>query len=220
MMFRILALGACALAAACTVRDGRPAASGTVAVAVAEVPRWRQLIQPQDDRRLGALPGSWSSLYARLPARARSAQGALADPHAALEHPTPSPGVYFCRKLRLRTDRRSPAIRSAAVDSCFVAPAGDAFAFTKQTGADLSSGYLYRDGNRYVYLGARQRRAGDTSIGYGEKPGDDMVGILERVGGFRWRWVVAGADATQVDIYELTPVPPDQQPRQSPVQPG
>jgi hypothetical protein len=40
-----------------------------------------------------------------------------------------------------------------------------------------------------------------------------MVGVVERVGGFRWRLAVAGADARQLDIYELTPVPADQQPR-------
>lgn len=217
-MFRILALAACALAAACTVQDGKPATS--VTVAVEEAPRWRRFVHPTDGQRLDALPASWSSLYARLPARIRSAQSPLADPGAALEHPTPSPGAYSCRKLRLRADPRSPAVRSAASDSCYIAAVGETLAFTKQSGADLSSGYLYLDGNRYVYLGARQYRAGDSSVGYGEKPGGDTVGILERVGGFRWRLVMAKADTSQVDIFELTPVPADQQPRQSPVKPG
>lgn len=217
-MFRILALAACALVTACTVGSGRPAAS--VTVAAVEVPRWRQFVHPLDGQRLDALPASWSSLYAKLPARIRSAQGPLADPGAALDHPTPSPGAYSCRKLRLRADRRNPLVRSAASDSCYVASVGETLAFTKQTGADLSSGYLYLDGNRYVYLGARQNRAGESSVGYGDKPGGDTVGILERVGGFRWRLVMAKADASQVDIFELTPIPPDQQPRQRPVQPG
>jgi hypothetical protein len=148
-------------------------------------PAWRSTIQPEDQARLDALP-------AKLPARLRT--------QAALAFPELSPGSYRCRALPARK-----------ADYCYVSATPDGLALAKQTGLNPFGGYLHVDGNRYVFLGARQRRAGETGQAYGTDPARDLVGTVERVGNFRWRLAVIGAG--QPLLLELTPVPVELQPR-------
>lgn len=213
MYRRIVTLALCSILAACAAQKP-PRVVLVSTVAVEEPPEWRKSITPADDVRLERLRADWDKLHARLPTRVRTAQGRLVDPGAGLDMPSLSPGSYRCRIVRLRSPARGAvSARSSANDFCFVSATDEGVAFVKQTGSDPAAGYFYPDGKRYVFLGARQRRAGENSLGYGNEPARDMVGVLERVGGFRWRLAVAGADGRQLDIYELTPVPADQQPR-------
>jgi hypothetical protein len=207
---RILTLSLCSLLAACA---GTKPTVAVVTPAVEEVPVWRATIKPQDNARLDTLPGSWASLIDRLPRRVRARQSEVVDPAAGLDHPALTPGSYRCRVLRLRAATRAATVRSSTSDFCHVSATDEGFAFVKQTGGYPAAGYLYPDGKRYVFLGARQRRSGDNSLGYGTDPARDLVGVAERVGGFRWRLAVPGAGPDQVEIYELTPVPAEQQPQ-------
>ena len=214
MYRRIVIIALCSLLAACAAQQKPPRVVLVTPVPIEEVPEWRKSITPEDDARLDRLGEDWGKLHARLPARVRTAQGKLVDPGAGLDLPSLTPGSYRCRIVRLRTPARGAAsARSSANDYCFVSATDEGVAFIKQTGSDPAAGYFYPDGKRYVFLGARQRRAGENSLGYGNEPARDMVGVVERVGGFRWRLAVAGVDGRQLDIYELTPVPVDQQPR-------
>lgn len=214
MYRRIVTLALCSLLAACAVQAPPPRVVLVSTVTVEEPAEWRKSITPEDDLRLDRLRGDWDKLHAQLPSRVRTAQGRLVDPGAGLDHPILTPGSYRCRIVRLRGPARGPAsVRSTASDFCFVSASDEGFAFVKQTGGDPTAGYFYLDGKRYVFLGARQRRAGDNSLGYGNEPARDLIGVVERVGSFRWRIAVAGSDERQLDIYELTPVPADQQPR-------
>lgn len=213
MCRRIVTLALCSILAACAA-EKPPRVVLVSTVTVEEPPEWRKSITPEDDVRLERLRADWNKLHARLPTRVRTAQGRLVDPGAGLDMPTLSPGSYRCRIVRLRSPARGPvSARSSTNDFCFVSATDEGVAFVKQTGSSPAAGYFYPDGRRYVFLGARQRRAGENSLGYGNEPARDMVGVLERVGGFRWRLAVAGANDRQLDIYELTPVPADQQPR-------
>ena len=213
MYRRIVTLVSCALLGACATK-APPRLVLVSTVAVEEPPAWKVSISPEDEARLENLRANWSGLHAKLSPRARTAQGKLVDPAAGLDLPGLTPGSYRCRVVRLRTPPRGSAtVRSSTSDYCFISGTADGIAFVKQTGSDPAAGYFYPDGKRYVFLGARQRRPGDNSLGYGNEPARDMVGVVERVGGFRWRLAVAGPDPRQLDIYELTPVPPDQQPR-------
>lgn len=213
MFRRIVTLALCSVLAACAAK-GPPQVVLVSTVAVEELPAWRSSITPEGEARLEGLRANWAGLHSRLSPRVRTAQGKLVDPAAGLDLPSLTPGSYRCRVVRLRTPARGPATaRSSTNDFCFVSSTDEGVAFVKQTGSDPAAGYFYPDGKRYVFLGARQRRAGENSLGYGNEPARDMVGVVERVGGFRWRLAVAGADARQLDIYELTPVPADQQPR-------
>jgi hypothetical protein len=210
---RIVTLALCSALAACAAK-APPHLVVVNTVAVEKAPVWKSAIAPQDELRLESLRTSWNGLHAKLSPRTRTAQGKLVDPGAGLDMPTLSPGSYRCRVVKLRTPARGAATaRSSSSDFCHVSGTAEGVAFVKQTGGDPAAGYFYPDGKRYVFLGARQRRAGDNSLGYGNEPGRDMVGVVERVGGFRWRLAVAGVDDRQLDIYELTPVPADQQPK-------
>jgi hypothetical protein len=212
MFGRIIALALCSSLAACASRT--PSVHiATDGVTEAASP-WRAAITAPDSERLERLRATWDGLHARLPARVRAAQGKLADPAAALDYPGLTPGSYRCKVVRMRAPARGAAsVRNSTSDFCYVSGAAEGFSFVKQTGTDAAAGYLYPDGARYVFLGARQRRAGANDLVYGSEPARDVVGVVERVGGFRWRLAVAGADAGELDIYELTPVPPEQQPR-------
>jgi len=214
MYRRIVTIALCSLLAACAAQTPPPRVVLVSTVPVEEPPEWRKSIRPEDDARLESLRADWGKLHARLPTRVRTAQGKLVDPGAGLDMPSLTPGSYRCRIVRLRSPARGAAsARSSTNDYCFVSASDEGVAFVKQTGSGPAAGYFYPDGKRYVFLGARQRRAGENSLGYGNEPARDMVGVVERVGGFRWRLAVAGADERQLDIYELTPVPVDQQPR-------
>ena len=57
-----------------------------------------------------------------------------------------------------------------------------------------------------------QKAPGDVSLGYGVEHDRDVVGVVERVGAFRWRLATPRDDGKGIDVYELTPVPADQQP--------
>lgn len=199
------------LAAGCAAERTRPAARASVAIE--DAPAWRNTIASEDEGRLAALPAALQGLAARLPARVRTAQGALLDPQAGLDYPALPPGAYRCRTLRLRAGGRATILRTTPADFCNVSGAPDGLAYARQTGAEPAAGYFYPDGRRYIFLGARQARAGDNSIGYQHDRKRDLVGVVERVGGFRWRIAVPGTSAGAVDIVELTPVPPEQQPR-------
>jgi len=214
MYRRIATLILCATLAACAGKAPPPQLVVVTPVTIEEPAAWRVAITPEDEARLEELRANWGGLHAKLSPRTRTVQGKLVDPGAGLAMPSVTPGSYRCRVVKLRTPPRGAAtVRSSSTDFCFVSDTADGVAFVKQTGSDATAGYFYPDGKRYVFLGARQRRAGDNSIGYGNEPKRDMVGVVERVGGFRWRLAVAGADDRQLDIYELTPVPADQQPR-------
>ncbi|WP_029937204.1 DUF4893 domain-containing protein [Sphingomonas sp. UNC305MFCol5.2] len=214
MYRRIVSFALCSLLAACAAQQPPTRVVLVSTVPVEEPPEWRKSITPEDDLRLESLRTDWGKLHAKLPPRVRTAQGRLVDPGAGLDMPSLSPGSYRCRVVRLRSPARGAAsARSSANDFCFVSATEEGVAFVKQTGSDPAAGYFYPDGKRYVFLGARQRRAGENSLGYGNEPARDMVGMVERVGSFRWRLAVAGSDDRQLDIYELTPVPADQQPR-------
>ncbi|WP_213979164.1 DUF4893 domain-containing protein [Sphingomonas sp. dw_22] len=177
-------------------------------------PAWRKAIAPQDSDRLAILPAEWAKLHGKLRPATRTAQGPLLDPTAGLANAELPPGSYRCRTLHLRAAARGPAsVRATPQGFCYVSGEADSLAFSKQTGTDIAAGYFYPDGKRYIFLGARQRRAGENSYPYGADPDRDVVGVAERVGNFRWRLAVTGQRAGDVDVYELTPVPAEQQPR-------
>lgn len=196
----MVALSACA-------GHKRPAA---IAVEAEETPiTWRDTIAPQDRATIDTLPQRLADFGTKVPARQRLAQGALLDPAAALDHVTLPPGAYHCRVLRIARK----VLRKGAADFCHISGAPEGLGFVKQTGTAPTAGYLYSDGDRYVFLGAKQRKAGDNSLAYGANQAADVVGVVERVGNFRWRMALAGAAPGQLDLYELTPVPPEQQPK-------
>lgn len=205
------------LATACATTTV-PVAGPTVEIAPEEsVTGWRAIANGVDEARLAAMPQAWAAARATVGRRDRKPladAGALLAADAALDHPALPPGSYKCWLTSLgRRTTRGAALRTFAPFFCYVrAEDGGTLSFTKQTGSDLPGGWLHDDGQRYVFLGARQREAGDSSLGYGTEPERDLAGVVERIGPFRWRLVLPWRDGkTGLDVYELTPVPTEQQ---------
>lgn len=192
--------------------------SDPVVAPIVEAPGWRGVATAEDQSRIDHMPAIWASALATVPERARQSvlrEGALLTPDAGRDHPLPPPGSYRCRLVKLGPGgKRAPAVRSYPDNFCYVRGENDGgLSFAKQTGTELPGGWLWRDGSgRLVLVGARQRTPGDVSLGYGQEPDRDIVGLLERIGPFRWRLALPWRDADAgLDIYELTPVPSDQQ---------
>ena len=177
---------------------------------------WRGAITPADTALIENLPAIWSRVLASADRRSGGAiadEGALLDPDSALDHPELPPGSYRCRVVRIGKGAGHRRFVAFPPYFCYVKAEDQGLSFAKQTGSDLPSGYLYADGDkRYVFLGARQDRPGDVSLAYGDDADRDVVGVVERVGAFRWRLVAPRDGGEGLDIYELTPVPADQQP--------
>ncbi|MBC9033972.1 DUF4893 domain-containing protein [Sphingomonas sp. JC676] len=216
-MYRLIcALLSVPALAACTAKTPHPVSIATIVPVPPRIqpePAWRQAIAPRDSVRLTGLATDWRKLHARLRAVTRQTQGAVLDPGAGLDNAALPPGSYRCRTLHMRSGQRGAVVQATAPGFCFVSGEENSLGFAKQTGTDIAAGYFYPDGNRYVFLGARQRKAGENSHGYGTDPKRDMVGVAERFANFRWRLAVPGPRAGDVDVYELTPVPVEQQPK-------
>jgi hypothetical protein len=211
-------LAALALLAACAPRARVALEAEPPAVATAQ-PQvgWRAIVSPEDAERIERLPQTWEAALAtaRRHARQITREGELLEARAARYHPAPPPGSYRCRLVRIGTVQgREPALRAFPDFFCHIrGDRSDSLFFTKQTGTELPGGWLHADGDRrFVLTGAKQRRVGGEPLVYGSEPERDLVGVLERIGPFRWRLVLPWRDAQAgLEVYELTPVAREQQ---------
>ena len=167
--------------------------------------------QPADVARLRAVDIAWNEALERALSagfgRAIDLEGELLDPLAALPRAQLPPGPYRCRLVRLGAGRRPFAAFPPFF--CHVgAEEGGLSSFTKQTGSERPGGYLWPDGeDRMVFLGALAAAGEAGPPAYGDDPGRDRAGIVERIGPFRYRLVLpTPAGAGTIDIFELLPI--------------
>jgi hypothetical protein len=172
-------------------------------------PRWRSILQPEDVSRLERLSDAWTQALAMVRgsrfSRSITAEGALLQPNSPLPRAQLPPGSYRCRTVTIRRDSRSSYATEEA-QFCHVGLQGELLSFTKQTGSRRPGGYLYDDGPaRLIFIGATAR--GRTAIPpYGAMPEENTVGVVERVGPFRYRLVVPWPrDGAIIQVIELTP---------------
>ncbi len=211
-MFALIVL--CPLSACA---GGRTVAPQTAGAKIEAIEPWRQASLADDAERIEELNAIWAKIKDKMPARAQrsaAAEGALLAADAALDHPELPPGSYACRVVRLGEAAGRQQFRSFPSNFCYISTDSEkTLSLTKQTGSDLPAGRLYPTGDkRYVFLGARQAKPGDNALAYGTDRAQDIAGVIERVGSFRWRLVAPTRDRRSLDIYELTPVPVAQQP--------
>jgi hypothetical protein len=191
------------------------------AIATVEVPddpgrAWKERIETADAARLDALPARWSAALAAAKPRfaiTMAREGALLDPARALRYPALPPGSYRCRVVKLgAAGPHQPAWRSFPPGFCFVGSEGDAQSFTKQTGSERPAGWLYPDGGgRMVFLGAFGTSSASAPV-YGAAHDRNAVGVVERIGHFRWRLTLVPAEGSaQLTIYDLAPIPVEEQ---------
>jgi hypothetical protein len=173
--------------------------------------RWRSILQLEDSSRLERLSDAWSQSLAVVRgsrfSRGMTAEGALLQPDGGLPRAQLPPGSYRCRTITIRRDGRSSYTAEEA-QFCHVGVQGELLSFTKQTGSRRPGGYLYDDGPaRLVFIGATAR--GRAAVPpYGAMADDNVVGVVERVGPFRYRLVVPWPrDGAIIQVTELTPAP-------------
>jgi hypothetical protein len=207
-MYRLaLALALGGVLSGCAATQHRPRPMGIVEQSTST---WRGTANVADAAAIDAMAARWKAARDRAgvrAARAIAAEGVLlAGP--ALDHPAPSPGPYRCRLVRIGSAAGRAGLRSYPAAACFVGgDAGSPLSFSKP-GSDAPSGWFFPDDvtTRYVFLGARQHRAAGDGLAYGSDPTRNLAGVIERVGNFRWRLVIAGAAPDTLDVYDLTPI--------------
>lgn len=196
--------------AGCAIRSTPPPATAASVTVGVEPQGWETSATPAGRASIAALPALWDRARAAVPRRLAAKlkqEGPLVEPGAALEAPTLPPGPYHCRLVRFGG---RAGLASFAPDFCYVEVSKDSLAFTKQTGTNLPSGWLFPDtDHRQVFLGTFKAPGTAPAARYGDDPARDVAGVVERVAPFRWRLVLTRAgQGAMLDVYELVPVTP------------
>jgi hypothetical protein len=170
------------------------------------------IVSEDDARRLGRIAEAWTRALGlvRQPQGAGrvTAEGDLLRPDAAEPRAMLPPGSYRCRTFTFRPPARGrPALSIQGPHFCHVGVEGQLMSFTKQTGPQRPGGYLYEDGDtRSIFVGAVAAGRERVPPAYGTQPDRDVVGIVERVGPFRYRLVVPWPrNGAVLEVVELKP---------------
>jgi hypothetical protein len=162
-------------------------------VTVEEAEPWRRVASARDAAALDAVAAGWDRALAASRAaglaRRVAAEGVLLVPGAGLPRAAPAPGTYRCRYVRLGVRKWT----ASAQAYCYVGVgAGQLSLATELRGLRLG-GYLWelKSGERLVFLGATAPTGGKTPPAYGDNPVGDSAGLVERIGEFRYRLVLA-----------------------------
>ena len=174
---------------------------------------WMEIATAADESRLSRIGLAWQSALAdarRSHAAEVRREGALLEPRAALPRPSPTPGSYNCRLIKLgKTTARGLAFERFKPFYCYVQVEDDLLTIVKQTGSERPAGRLWEDDlpDRLVFLGSLALGDEQQPLAYGDDPKRNMAGVLERIGPFRWRLVIPWPQGTsKLDVFELTPV--------------
>jgi len=168
---------------------------------------WRSIARPEDQQRIAAIDSRLQAALADLPRRLQPRDAAdkqLLDPKAARPLPALTPGGYQCRRIRLGGRTKLTRFKP---DTCYVKlEDGDRLSYTTLSGGLMPGGWLYPDGDERVVLLATDRPASAKAApAYGVGGGQNLAGVVERLGPMRWRLTIPRAD--ELDIWELKPWP-------------
>lgn len=221
----ILALAACSPKPQATAPEAAPAATPASApqtpitpTPVAYSPQatadWRQVVNPDDSRRLDRLAVAWRQARAEATASGDGAKvkaaGVLLSPDTALKgRLQPPPGTYRCRTIKLGSiGGQGLGYVDYPNFRCTIAltPGGD-LVLTKTTGSQRVRGLLYPDTDRrLVFVGAQAWGADERGYpSYGQQSERDQVGVFERIGQNRWRLVLPWPkQESKLDVMELS----------------
>jgi hypothetical protein len=174
---------------------------------------WKAVATADDQNRLSRLGLAWQEALAEAsktnPADVRR-EGKLLQPKSALPRPEPTPGSYNCRLIKLgKATPKTRAFESFKPFFCYVEVQDNQLTIVKQTGSQRPVGLLWEDDTptRLIFLGSLALGEETTPLAYGDDPKRNMAGVLERIGPFRWRFVIPWPKSTsKLDVLELTPV--------------
>ena len=181
---------------------------------------WKAVANAADQDRIARLGLAWQQALEeakRSNPGDVSKEGKLLLPRTGLPRPVPTPGSYNCRMIALgKATPKGKAFESFKPFFCYVEVEGDQLTIVKQTGSQRPAGRLWEDddANRLIFLGSLALGNEDQPLAYGDDPKRNMVGVLERIGAFRWRLVIPWPqNDAKLDVFELTPVDFNQQPQ-------
>ena len=217
-----MALAALALVGGCATKSKLPPGVHP-SVEVGPPPKsdeWKSVATAADQDRIARLGLAWQEALddaKKSNAAEVRGEGRLLLPRAALPRPAPTPGSYNCRLIELgkATAKGKPFV-SYKPFFCYVQLEGDQLTIVKQTGSERPAGRLWEDDdpNRMIFLGSLTLGDEEQPLAYGDDPKRNMAGVFERIGAFRWRLVIPWPQSdAKLDVFELTPVDFNSQPR-------
>ena len=173
---------------------------------------WRGIITQQDRSRLDRIDEAWR----RALDQARRSEGsgdllsvgALIDPHAALDNPTPPSGRYRCRTVKLG-HQGATGLGYVVYGwfECEITRTANGLRLVKTTGSQRPSGLLFpEDDLGMVFLGSMALGEEPRANSYGNNDERDFAGRVERIGRNRWRLVIPYPEfESTLDLIELVP---------------
>lgn len=171
---------------------------------------WKAIIRPAEKRRLDRLTEAWVTSLAQARASGHGADlealGDLVDPDAALKDPAPAPGDYRCRTIKLGSQIKDGlGFVAYGWFKCRIEETPKGLKLVKVTGSQRPSGLLFPDtSRRMVMLGSLSLGDEPPANSYGQRPDRDLVAVLERLPGDRWRLVIPWPQAeSNLDLIEL-----------------
>jgi Domain of unknown function (DUF4893) len=184
-------------------------------VTVEEEPEWLSVAADADQDRIARIDEAWQAALEEARGggfgAALEEEGELLVPDAALGAPSPPPGSYHCRVIKIGTQgESSQAFTAYKPFFCYVEAEGSRLNITKQTGSQRPAGWLYKDHeeDRLIFLGTLALGDEKEPLPYGENADRDMAGVIERVAPYRYRLVIPWPKTeSKLDVIELVPAP-------------
>jgi hypothetical protein len=183
-------------------------------VVVSEPEKWREVASTENENGIDALDRTWAAALAearKTSSRSVSAEGALLAPDSGLSRAAPAPGSYRCRVVRLGSaSGTGRAFVPSKQSFCFIGVEGDQLSFTAEVAGARFGGYLWEteDTKRLVFLGSPIAARAKVAQAYGNNPSQDVAGMLERIGDFRYRLTMLGRSGdAKLLVFDLKAAP-------------
>lgn len=196
-----------ALAAACATPPPAPEGPrpGTV------LRDWRALVTDRDRDRYARLDAAWALALEQARRQRGSGDlastGALIDPGAGRPAVAPPVGDYRCRTVKLGSQGGEDGLGYIVYGwfACRIEQTPNGLKFTKLTGSQRPAGLLFPENDRrMVMLGSLALADEPPANSYGQRPGRDLIAVLERIGEDRWRLALPWPQLeSNLDLVEL-----------------
>jgi len=181
-------------------------------VAVPPGAGWRAVATEDDRRRLRNWRDAWTEALRDVADGENAGEiargGPLFEPDTALPNPSPPPGIYNCRTIKLGAAQPDLLDYIAYPNfRCRIAMRNGRLEFAKLTGSQRPVGLLFADNSRrQVFLGTLMLGDETRALRYGRDRERNLIGVLERVGADRWRIAFPHPHfESRLDVIELTP---------------
>jgi hypothetical protein len=176
-------------------------------------PDWRSIATHKDIDRMRNWRSTWVDALAKARADghgdAVAAEGALLEPDAGLDRPTPPAGDYACRVVRFgKGSGTLNGFTASPAAKCRINAVGNrALGFATLDGTQRPIGRIYLGpGAQLTFLGTLT--VGDESrpFDYGLDNERNLIGLVERIGPDRWRLALPYPPFNGAfEVIELTP---------------